>query len=185
MVPNDNNNPTSSGPERRGGATVAAVSLSWIQEAVIDESRPAESAFALWWNTSVQFIMNPTIGTLRVLNQESQDSVTVSSAGSGLVRWFLPWCNTYDEVTNKALVFRILRPGESGRGTRIFSIFQDYRSDTAMWLPAGVADFGMREPIELVPGSGNFLPPASVINLRITVVQPNNRLVPAADVVVP
>jgi hypothetical protein len=142
-------------------------------------------ATAWWWNTGVQFILNPTLGTLRVLNQETNVSIDVGSAGAGLVQWFLPWCVDYNEVASKSLLFRILRPGETGRGTRIFSVFQDYRSDTAMWLSAGVTDFLMREPIELVSGSGNFLPAASRINLKVAVAQPNNRLVPAADIVTP
>jgi hypothetical protein len=172
-------------PDRRGGAAAAAVTLPGLQPTEVDESQPLSFATAWWWNTGVQFIMNPTLGTLRVLNQETDDSIEVGSAGAGLVQWFLPWCVNYDEVASNSLVFRMLLPGETGQGTRIFSIFQDYRSDTAMWLPAGVTDFLMREPIELVPGSGNFLPAASRINLKVAVVQPNNRLVPAADIVTP
>src|SRR5690349_4926315 len=92
--------------DRRGGAAVAAVVLPELRPAEVDKSRPPVLSAALWWNTGVQFIMNPTLGTLRVLNQETGDSIDVASAGSGLVTWFLPWCNTYDEVTNKSLVFR-------------------------------------------------------------------------------
>lgn len=170
---------------RRGEAAASAVMIAGIEAVNVDPNRQPSLSLRWWWNTGVQFILNPTLGILRVLNQETQDVVSVGSAGAGLVHWFLPWCNDYNEVANKALDFRLLLPGETGRGTRLFSVFQDYRSDTAMWLPAGVTDFAAREPVEMVAGSGAFVVPASLINLKITVVQPGNRILPAADIVVP
>jgi hypothetical protein len=169
---------------RASAAVSAAVKVSGIDRADVDERTEPEFAFALWWNTTIQWVMNGTTGTLLVLNQESQDSLRLGPGGRGLVRWYLPWCNTYDEVASKSITFRALTPGQTGMGVRLFSIFQDYRSETAMWLPSGVTDFAMRAPIEVVASSGNFLPSAVVINLRPTVL-PTGQIVPVADNVVP
>jgi hypothetical protein len=165
-------------------AVSAAVKVSGIDRAAIGEQAEPELAFALWWNTTVQWVMNGTTGTLLVLNQETQDSLRLGPGGTGLVRWYLPWCNTYDEVASKALTFRAFVPGQTGMGARLFSIFQDYRSESAMWLPSGITDFAMRAPIEVVASSGNFIPSAVVINLRPTVL-PTGEIVPVADNVVP
>ncbi|MBU2669141.1 hypothetical protein KOI35_37075 [Actinoplanes bogorensis] len=164
---------------------VRGVELPWIEPVEVDAAEVAEpGAAARWWNTGVQHLMNPTLGLLTVLNQETQAMVVVQSAGAALVQWLLPWCDTYDEVASKSLVFRIFRPGVSGAGERIFSVFQDYRSNRAMWLPAGVTDFQARSPIETFVGSGVFLPPCSVLNVRVGIIPPGNLLVPVGDVVV-
>ena len=172
--------------DRVGGAAAAAVRLEWVQPMEFDENLPPEHQVD-WWNTGVATIRNGITSIVRVLNQETQLSQTISTpGGSTVVSWFMPWCNSYDEVTTKALLFRAAPPATpTARGSRLFYIFQDYRSDTVMWLPPGVHDFGMRDPIELTPNSGTFLGPSSVIDLSVVVNPLNGLIVPGAAVVVP
>lgn len=142
--------------DRPGGAAGAAVHLRWVEPMDPDSSLAPVYPTTSWWNTGINTISNATSAIVRVLNQETQESLVVPPAGRATsVGWFLPWCNTYDEVAVKALAFRPVPPATpTARGSRLFYIFQDYGSDTAMWLPPGVTDFGFREPIETSPGSG-------------------------------
>jgi hypothetical protein len=113
------------------------------------------------YNTGCSSIHNATLLRISVVDQENRfysrvlppaapltpgGSIVASAIRFGAV---LPWCDTYNEVASKALVFRDitgLPPGPSGsQGSRLFYVFQDWRSDLACWLQAGVTDYGARQ----------------------------------------
>jgi hypothetical protein len=175
---------------RAGGAAKEAVQLDWIGPAEADTDAPVPAVD--WWNTGVRFIRNFTTAFIRVRNQETNTTLALVppassiSPGTRFADWFMPWCNSYDEVTTKALLFRAVpATAPSSLGSRVFSVFQDYGSDTCMWLPPAVPDFGMRDPIETFPGSGVFLGSASQIDVHIRVVPGTGLVVPGAAIVTP
>jgi hypothetical protein len=178
--------------DRVGRAATGAVRLSWVEPVEVDKSLPPEDPTD-FRNTTVRYITNQTSVIVRVVNQEKSTQDTrqriMNPGRIARADWFLPWCGGpqgYGEVTTKALLFRAVPPAAPGsRGSRLFYVFQDYGTDTAMWLPPGVPDFGMRDPIELTPNSGNFLPASSVIDLDVLVNPLNGLIVPGATVVTP
>ena len=129
------------------------------------------------YNTGVSSIHNATLLTFSVADQENRfytrrlppaapltpgGPAVASSIGFGAV---LPWCDTYDEVASKAIVFRDITGMPPGsKGSRLLYVFQDYRSDLACWLPAGVTDYGARQEA----GSPN-----SYVNIFIQVAAAN------------
>jgi hypothetical protein len=110
------------------------------------------------YNTGCSYIYNVTPLRISVVDQENRFYTRVLPpaaplmpggpvvASSTAFRAVLPWCDTYDEVASKAVVFRDITGLPAGsQGSRLLYVFQDYRSDLACWLPAGVTDYGARQ----------------------------------------
>lgn len=140
--------------------------------------------FRWLYNTRIFNITNLTSSTIRIRNPERAMIGDLSPGAVASVNWQAPWVDNPTELYNKAITVRSIPSGASSSnpGTVLFRVFLDYDIEIVSWVPSG-ADYGMRNPIELTPGGGEFLERVSAIDLNIAVTTTPSVIVPGAVVI--